>query len=376
MADIYSVYQFNQNLNSYTGFPLSWKSETKSWNWNTSNGLLSTVKNYFFISSVLKLINITLVMLTSLAAYQSPKYFLWYHLATQWTINFILFIVTVIDRITYTEGTSIVFITNYVNRVKHSRKIPPDVHKLISLVALSYGFLIATLSYTVACLFVGLNIDPIFTVTKFALHYYSKEMEFVITFKILRLIFYIYFAHVVFTSTRTMFLATTSFALYRLFFLKDLQLERRPSHASILFYQESYIVLNIMRSFELKITSFVLVTVYSIFILFWNVVIIAIRKKIGLLFMIGMSMICIATIGLHILFAVGCCFYKSSTRILRDWKSAKHLSRYKRKTIGSLPVIALPAGGAGIIDIEIKINYLDNLLGSIVDSIVTVGQIV
>lgn len=52
---------------------------------------------------------------------------------------------------------------------------------------------------------------------------------------------------------------------------------------------------------------------------------------------------------------------------IKERKRRRELQRVVR----SLQIISLPAGDAGIIDVDIKVNYTENLLGCLTDSIVT-----
>ncbi len=109
--------------------------------------------------------------------------------------------------------------------------------------------------------------------------------------------------------------------------------------------------------------------------MFSNVIIIGIKKNAPLLIIIGIAMIILLTVGLYIMFYVGCYFYILSQRIIRNWKRLAFKDGYAKRLVLSLPIIALPAGDAGIIDIEIKIHYIEKLLRALGDSIITVQTV-
>lgn len=84
---------------------------------------------------------------------------------------------------------------------------------------------------------------------------------------------------------------------------------------------------------------------------------------------------------LHSIFKLGCGYFSSSKRVLFQWKvkvpkfyvgrRAKEMTQVVR----SLRLISFPAGGAGIVDEEIEINYLGKLQSSLVDSSIARGKL-
>ncbi len=64
--------------------------------------------------------------------------------------------------------------------------------------------------------------------------------------------------------------------------------------------------------------------------------------------------------------------------MLNKWKFELYIfnsKAYVRRIIKSLQVISIPAGNVGIIDVEIKFNYLQNLLDNIVNSVVMINDL-
>lgn len=80
----------------------------------------------------------------------------------------------------------------------------------------------------------------------------------------------------------------------------------------------------------------------------------------------------------QLVFLFGCCFYKFSTIILGRWKGDRKLyldskkkCAYLKSVLRSLSPLSTPAGGIGIIDKGIKVNYFNSLLLSVVDIVLT-----
>ncbi len=109
-----------------------------------------------------------------------------------------------------------------------------------------------------------------------------------------------------------------------------------------------------MGSFELDLTNFLLTAIFILCPLFFDIFVIGVRQGSIMFEFLGLLVAFFFLVILHTIFVVGCLFYKSSVKTLHQWQSAtKNRSKYFGKVLKSLPIIALPAREAGIIDVEI-----------------------
>ncbi len=74
-------------------------------------------------------------------------------------------------------------------------------------------------------------------------------------------------------------------------------------------------------------------------------------------------------------FWICCAFYLVSRNIIVRWKrcaisSCREYSKYLLKVLKSLPIIAMPVGNVGIMDLEVKMNFMHRLMGTIVDGMI------
>lgn len=130
-----------------------------------------------------------------------------------------------------------------------------------------------------------------------------------------------------------------------------------------------------MRPLQYKLTTIVLGFIFTSFSSSFNILFIGIKKNAPVLIISGISIIILSSVSLDILFFIGCSFYKLTKRILQNWKHLTLKDAYLKRLVLSLQIMAMPAGDVGIIDVYIKINYLEKLLRTVVDSIITVQSV-
>lgn len=84
-------------------------------------------------------------------------------------------------------------------------------------------------------------------------------------------------------------------------------------------------------------------------------------------------------VALQLQLKLGCSLFQASTSVLETWKRKLSRSmgvntRFRRRLMKSLKPIAWPAGTVGIIDDDMKISYLQRLLGHSVDMVMYTNE--
>lgn len=184
------------------------------------------------------------------------------------------------------------------------------------------------------------------------------------------------FVHFVLVGVFSLLIITLSVGMYRGILLKDLQRYTKPTKSNINFYRQCKIVSNILKLYEVDMTSTVLCTAFVSCLIFSNIFVIGFRRLMVLFLVPGLTVLYGFIFLLNILFMIGCTFYKSSVKTLSNWsRTTRRQSIFMRKEIKSLPIIAIPAGNVGIIDVAIKVNYFYSLLLNTTNSLLTVRSV-
>ncbi len=178
-------------------------------------------------------------------------------------------------------------------------------------------------------------------------------------------------AHLILCGFINLLVISLSRDSYRYMLLKRLQKQAQPNFSTVGYYYQYQIVSNVMHLYEYDASTMVLSGVFLLCIIFCNVFVIAFREKMYIFIFISLGLLIVAIGLLNILFGFGCSFYTSSSKILFQWKRASGKSAILRRILNSLQIIAIPAGEAGIIDIDIKGNYLYRLLENCTSSVLT-----
>lgn len=231
-------------------------------------------------------------------------------------------------------------------------------------------------------IFVLADVDPLYCFTEVCMKLNDTSIENVFPFliwifKIVRLLSYVYSIHVCVVSMRTINLLACSKAAYRTKLFQNLEQETVPNWKLVRFYRECHIVSNTIRPFDYIATTFVLVFVFISFAVFVVVVIVGLKLKLGIFVIIGVAFVVFASLDINVVLMIGCSFFTSSQIILSNWKRDVMGNRnpYIRRCIISLGVIAMPAGEAGVIDVQMKVNYFKSLLDNVVNSVSTFNSI-
>ncbi len=92
---------------------------------------------------------------------------------------------------------------------------------------------------------------------------------------------------------------------------------------------------------------------------------------------------CLGLVFIQLLNLFGCLFYSFSMNLLKKWNNDNNFctqgaisKAYLKRVLKSLPSISFPAVMVGIIDSEIKMNYMDNLLQTAVNTVLTLKDII
>lgn len=149
---------------------------------------------------------------------------------------------------------------------------------------------------------------------------------------------------------------------------------------SVRLYQEIIIVTNITNSLEKPVTAVILgncTVIFSAAAFF-----LACKQENTIVMLLSGSIFLSYVMLLQLTFMGGCKIFKQSTKLLRKWKKLLRANSkrtkygdYLERVVTSLRIVSLPAAYFGVIDMDIKINYLDKLLDCLMTVLITLNQI-
>lgn len=218
---------------------------------------------------------------------------------------------------------------------------------------------------------VQLDMDPFFLLHK-AL---PNPLPAALLYKPSRLFICIYVVQVGVISFRAALLTAAISAMYRIEVLRVLaKLPLR--HKNVKIYKESAIIARIVYDFEFSSARFGLLAMYFGIVLTVNVILTGQDKQQFTLVLITATFLIIQVTILQLFFKIGCSYHMHSIQILRNWNIDVYgLHSWNRKEVRrilrSILIISMPAGEAGIIDKDIKTNYMEKLLGNLIDLVIT-----
>lgn len=193
---------------------------------------------------------------------------------------------------------------------------------------------------------------------------------------ILRYVICIQLCEVGVIGIRVIFMTSAITSWYQIEILKVLS-NVLPSKKYLTLYRENAVVSKLIFDYNRTVTTFGLSALFFGLIIGVNLILYAAQRQEYALVIISLVFTTAAYIMLHTFFLFGCNIYTVSGRILFRWKTMQNIFytktefRETRMVLRSMKVICMPAGDAGIIDRDIKMNYMEKLLESLVDTIIT-----
>ncbi len=381
MKLIFKVYDIHQRINNtFTWFPLEWDCHRNRWNCLPFSNKRSTFRVYILVNFVFKLILLTSAAVIIQVELKKPNLFGFLHVLTESIVVLMLLLMSVADYVVLKHVNNLIFACNWIYIADKYLKISIAEQVLIcKILTFSIGSL-SLLAYTSIILFTFFELDPFYNVAKYLIYKSAQDFNFLTfyqkcLFKLVCSTSYFFMAHLFLSGFLNLMLLTFSEGLYRLLQLKYLQQQKQPTAFLIHLYRQCKIVVNILRPYEYDASTLVLSIVFVMCLIFSSIFFIAFSKKLYLFLVISLALLFL-TIGLlDMLFVIGCSFYKSSSKTLLQWKCGAGLKSARLfKILKSLQILAVPAGDAGIIDSEIKANYLYSLLINSTNSILTIGS--
>lgn len=224
--------------------------------------------------------------------------------------------------------------------------------------------------------FVTLDVYSLFEASLGAQYLPSKQM--------VNFIIYILALHggqLVCNTIRFMLLCLLHEAATRVY-LMIVIFKKRLSVTNIRIYQEIGTVTRSLFVVEKLLTAVALGAVF-VLVLVGTCALVVFTKQNNVMLAIPALLIALFSMTvLQFMFLAGCSFYKWSTALLSKWKleiyifdGARPSKAYIRRVVKSLQVISVPAGSVGILDVDIKFNYLHNLLENTVNSVVMLNDL-
>ncbi len=380
---LFQLYNIHQRINNtLTWFPVSWDSNYKRWNSLPFSINTSNFKIYVLANSAFKIILLLSAIAILQAEHSNPGQLGFTHVLTQSLMMIALLLSCVADYIALKHIENLAFACNWTYIIDKYYKISAKEQLLICKVLTVSVVSISSLAYCSVVLFTYLDLDPFYDIAKYLLYMFPEYYNFLtfyqnIMFKLVCFIIYSIMTHLLLPGLINLLVTTFSLGIYRTILLKNLQKQGKPNIFLVRFYRQCQIVSKVLQPFEYDASSAVLCTVFVLCVLYLNVIFIALHKNLNLLMILCSGLLTFYIGMLHLLFVFGCSFYNYSFKTLAQWKAVtERRHQYMYKTLRSLQIIAVPAGEAGIIDIEIKANYLYSLLINSTNSILTMRSIV
>lgn len=154
------------------------------------------------------------------------------------------------------------------------------------------------------------------------------------------------------------------------------------SKLRIRLYTEIKTVSAIMIKFEVLAYGSLLVVVFVYVLVGTGAMYIGIQKNHVAMAMPAFVVACSGLAFIQIIFQFGCSYYKFSMRIKYNWGNEQNVNieskmskAFLSRLIKSLQPVSLPAGNVGIIDKDIKMNYMDNVLQNVVSMVLTLKDV-
>lgn len=190
-----------------------------------------------------------------------------------------------------------------------------------------------------------------------------------------RILLQMYAFYNTFISYRTLFVLYSSLLWYRVIMLNAM-IKTMPTKRTILLYSEQVIAMKILRNFERLLLSASLTAIFLLYIILANGFIVGIEKNIPTLAIMSTGSWIFCTIALLIIFNSGSALTGKSSHINVNWKNvaARENGRKKRlmdRTLKALSKITMPVGCASIVDKDMKLNYAENVMLYVMDSLVS-----
>lgn len=219
---------------------------------------------------------------------------------------------------------------------------------------------------------VSYNIDPMYSFFKL-LEIYNpdifsglKSNIFVISIVSIASVLFI---HVMCIGTRTSHIMMFSNGPLWMSVVSSLR-SQKPSPATIRVYHQQWLLIQRLRP-VLVATSSIVLSIYFLLLVFGinSVLVWFSYKQYFLAFCGALYMLyCVHNVMLGI--NLGCQLNENSEKLISNWKSFHGIGKYIRVTVRSLPVLTSPAGCVGVVDKDMKLNYIDNLVNYIVNLMV------
>ncbi len=385
MQNLFIVFLLNQYVNNIgTLYPIRWYSKTESWYRHKDKRNILGVDPRLCFAISTKLTGILLFAFVIFITLKFPGLMEPHYLPILGIILSSLSFALVMDNLTFTNCHEVTSVANWTNNVQIFWRLPKRDKTFIWQTCSILGFGVLEIGILLPIVLVYLNIDPFYLLAKFVLLNnisVKTSSQFLdnFLFQVFRFISTVLASHIGSTSIRTMGLLCYSTGIHRAKLLQLLESWKHPTLSSIRFYRENQIVSNIIRPVDYKMYTLMFCSLFLLFIVFINILVLGVRKDIPVLILLASTLLIFCSVCLKLAFLVGCSFFKSSRIVLGNWRRSLELriySAYMKKVLRSLKVIAIPAGEAGIVDVDMKVNYLTNLLLNIVNGIITIQNVI
>ncbi len=378
MRPIFQLYRIHQLVNNNgTCFPTKWDCVHLKWICPSIKIDKLAFKKYIATALAIKLFITVLGIIIIQIASTVPNVFEFYDVLAQAVMVIVILFSIVLDSFVLKHIDTLAHYNNWAHAAEKYYHLSRNDDLFMFKVVMAPNMCIFALIYTCVILYVYFDMDPFFNISKCLVYfmqsqYYLNYYQYLIL-KQIRLVVGFCVAHYIMVGILNLMLISISLGLHRCAFLKCLEKQVEPNEELINLYRQSIIVANAVKSFEYDISTLILSAVFVACIMFSNIFRFAVCKRMGIIVIASIGIIFFIVVVLDVLFVIGCSFYKSSFNVLNQWRNVTgRTSPHMYRVLKSLPIIALPAGKAGVIDTDIKVNYFYSLLVNTSNSILTV----
>lgn len=370
----FKVNLFNQYVNnSLWGCKLIIKWDDRKRVWFLYNPKKSS-ENYYFKVAILKLV-VILAGAASLLVQNVSKSMNSKVIVFLFAMETTLIVITLLlDVVCYANIAEVLHCSNWTNRQfnKGSRSIKLEAGILSLVFLIGYVIVAVVLNFCI----VYCDLDPLYILCLLQ-NYLFPSLKISNLLILCRYIYFGWFTQVCASGFRTVSICALvgGFCRGKYLFWLSKQKFKVPL---IRFYCQNYVVQAAMNSFEFKASSAIFSVAFGVITFGTYVTLVGQNIGFKTLSVVGLVGIGLGIAVLQCFFMVGCAYFNNSLNVLHKWKkdlSLRGSCLYLRKKLKSLRPIAMPAGGVGIIDNDIKINYFYNLLAYVVNVILSTKNI-
>lgn len=279
------------------------------------------------------------------------------------------------DSLLYLHGREIYEICNWTYKILKS-VLDSDMESSVSII--TKICLSVELSNTFGETFIALallvgKLDTVQLAIQIVSPLQAKSLPWL--FKIFQYIFFVKLVLNLASGSRVLMLLACSEGMLRGALLIKLLRNEKPTSKLLSLYRQSYIACNILQNAERIFTASTLMLLFLLVFLSLYGALLGKIYRLGSIIMLSIFVLLFSLSMIQLEFWICSGYYLTSKNILVKWKRgsvsfSRAYTKYMFAVLNSLPLVTMPVGSFGIMDLDIKMNYMYRLMASIVDGLI------